>query len=425
MTPNLGRLTTTTAVTVAATRKETMNTLHHRWGIGLAAAAALALTGCTAAPAAVESTSNTVDAATPRVALTYDGGILVLDAATLEVEADLPIDGFNRLSAAGDGRHVMVSTEDGFRVLDLGTWTDESGEHHIAEPELTDLTFDAVTPGHVVRHAGKTILYDDGTSNTTIFESADLLDGSMPKTEVIEGIAAHHGVSIELEDGTVLTTLGNAEGRNGIQVLDSSRSEIDRNEECPNVHGEGAAANEVVVVGCSDGVLVVDGAEITKLASPDAFGRIGNQYVTESSSIAVGDYNSNPDAEGYLLSQLSIIDTEAKTLEVVDLPGDASYTWRDVARGPNDEALVLSSDGSLYVLDAATGSVIATYDVVEPWEGPVEWQNPHPALMVLGGIAFVTEPASNAIHAIDIATGEIVSMVELPETPNEIAIVTG
>ena len=100
---------------------------------GLASAAVLGGCGTGVEPAArTEGASPSVPtaaarpaeaaAATPRLTVTYDGGVQVLDATTLEVLADLPLAGFNRLNPAGDGRHVMVSTEGGFRVLDAGTW---------------------------------------------------------------------------------------------------------------------------------------------------------------------------------------------------------------------------------------------------------------------------------------------------------------
>lgn len=401
---------------------------------GTAAAATLLFAGCAApgsTPGASESSASSEQstaqlAATPRLALTYDGGILVLDGTTLELAADLPLEGFNRLNAAGDGRHVLVTTTEGFRVLDTGSWTTDAGEHHLEEPELTDLVFEAEAAGHVVRHGDKTILFADGTGDTTIFESAALREAeSLPQTETVASEAAHHGVAIELEDGTLLSTLGTDEGRTGIRVLDASRTEIDRNEQCPSVHGEGAAANEVAVFGCADGVLVYDDGAITKIASPDAYGRTGNQYVSETSTIAVGDYNANPDAEGYLLTQLLLVDTVAKTSSVIDLPAGASYTWRDVARGPNNEIVLLSSDGELYILDERSGAVTASYPVIAPWESPVEWQDAHPALLVQDGLAYVTEPAANAVHAVDLASGEIVASTELPATPNEVSIVTG
>ena len=404
------------------------NQLHpRRIALVAVAASALLLTACATDAAPAQTAGAAASEPTPRVALTYDGGILVLDGKSLDLEADIALDGFNRLNSAGDGRHVLVSTTDGFQVLDTGTWTAD-GASKTAEPELTDLTFDAPTPGHVVRHGDKTILFSDGTGDTTIFDTAALLtaaDDGLPKTEVVPAPAAHHGVSIELEDGTLLTTIGTSEGRSGVRVLDESRTEIARNEECPSVHGEGTVKNETAVFGCSDGVLIYEDGEFTKVQAPDVYGRTGNQYVTETSSIAVGDYNSDPDREGVLLEQLTLVDTVAKTMEIVTLPGRAGYTWRDVARGPSDEAIILGSDGALHVLDPETGEFGKSYPVIGAWEGPAEWQDAHPALVVQGDTAYVTEPATKKIFAVDVKTGEVLANASLPGTPNEIAIVTG
>jgi hypothetical protein len=395
--------------------KETMNTTLHRRGalVALVATSALLLTACAASPAA-DDTADVAETTTgPRVALTYDGGLLVLDGTTLDVAADLPLEGFNRVNTAGDGRHVLVTTTEGFRVLDVGD-----------EPELTDLVFEADTAGHVVRHGDKTILFADGSGDTTIFETMDLLDATdeLPETETIPSEAAHHGVAIELEDGTLLSTLGTAEGRTGVRVLDENREETLRSEECPSVHGEGTVENEVAVFGCSDGVLVYDG-EFTKITAPDAYGRMGNVYVSETSPIAVGDYNSDPDSEGSLLSEVAVVDTVAKTMTVVDLPDGIQYTWRDVARTSDDEATILGTDGSLHVLDLTSGEITASYPVIDPWEGPAEWQDAHPALVVVDGVAYVTEPASDSIHTVDLTTGDVTGSAELPGTPNEIAVV--
>jgi hypothetical protein len=411
--------------------KETMNTHRYRRGLGLAAAASAALLLASCAAPASEGTGPTGEATsdtpTPRIALTYDGGLLVLDAETLDVEADLPIDGFTRVNPAGDGRHVLVTTAEGFQVLDMGTWTNADGTSQTAEPELTDLVFEADAAGHVVRHGEHTILYADGTGDTTIYETDALLENpeALPETEVVPAPEAHHGVSILLEDGTLLTTVGDSESRSGIRVLDADREEIAASDECPSVHGEGTAADEVAVFGCSDGALLYADGEITKLDAPDEYGRMGNAYTTESSPIVAGDYNADPDSEGLELTQLALIDTAEKSLDVVDLPEGVAYTWRGVARGPSDEILVLGTDGALHVLNETTGAVEESYPVIDAWEGPIEWQNPHPALTVLDGIAYVTEPASEAIHAVDIATGEVTVSGELPATPNEIAVAVG
>ncbi|MCS3843043.1 zinc metallochaperone AztD [Microbacterium sp. AK031] len=382
-----------------------------------AGVAALLLAGCSAGPAAEapESSATSSDAAADgtRVAVAYAGGVLIVDGETLEVVDDLPTEDFVRLNAAGDGRHAFVTTSEGFQLLD------------VHEPELTDLVVEAAAAGHVVRHGGKTVLYDDATSDTTIFDTDSLadVDGALPDAQVIEGVDAHHGVSVVLEDGTFVTTVGDATGRSGIRAVDADGAEIATSAECPGVHGEGTAKGEVVVFGCENGALVFDDGEITKLTSPDQYGRIGNAYVSENSPLVVMDYKDDPDMEGYLLTDIALVDTEANTLEKVELPDGISYTFRGVTRVDSGDAVLIGSDGKVHVIDPATGAITASHDAIDAWEGPSEWQQPHPAIAAFGDVVYVTDAANSTIVALDAATGEIITTAELPETPNEIAVV--
>lgn len=389
--------------------------------LALAVGATLGLSACaggagSAAPASSAPASSAADAAT-RVALSYPGGIVVLDGESLETLGDFASEEFTRLNSAGDGRHIMVTTSAGFQVLDAGT----SG----VEPQLTDLVFAAAKPGHVVTHGGTTVLYADGTSDSTIFDTDALLASTdeLPAVETIPGVEAHHGVSIVLEDGTFLTTVGNADGRSGVVAKDASGATIAESSDCPGVHGEGTAKDEVVVFGCEDGALVYDSGAFTKLTAPDQpYGRMGNAYVSDDSALVVGDYKDDRDAEGYLLQRVALIDTAAKTQRVIDLPEGVEYTFRDIARGPGDLGYILATDGSIHVLDPATGGLTASYPVIDAWAGPTEWQDAHPAITVSGDIAYVTAPAENAVHAVDLTTGEVVRSATLEKTPNEIAL---
>lgn len=391
-----------------------------------AGVAALLLAGCSSPPTAENSSSapsSAGDAASApasapaaegtRIAVAYTGGVLVVDGETLEVIDDFASEDFVRLNSAGDGRHAFVTTSEGFQLLD------------VREPLLTDLVVDAGAAGHVVRHGGRTVLYDDATSDTTIFDTSELsaIEGSLPDAQVIEGVAAHHGVSVVLEDGTFVTTVGDASGRTGIRVVDADGTELVRSAECPGVHGEGTAQHEAVVLGCENGALVFDGGEITKLTSPDEYGRIGNAYVSERSPHVVMDYKDDPDMEGYLLTDIALVDTEAKTLQKVELPAGISYTFRGVTRVDAGDAVLIGSDGKLHVIDPATGAITASYDAIEPWEGPSEWQQPHPAIAAVGDIVYVTDAANSRIVAIDAVTGEELTSAELPEIPNEIVAI--
>ncbi|KAA1380064.1 zinc metallochaperone AztD [Aeromicrobium fastidiosum] len=389
---------------------------HRRRGLTAATALtgiALVLTGCSSGPD--EKSAKKQDgpaSATGRLAVSTPGGISVLDAETLKVVDQFTTEQFTRLNAAGDGQHVFVTTSKGFQLLDTAT------------PKLTDTVVPATTAGHVVRHADKTVLFDDGTGTTSIFDTADLTE----PTSTYTAPAAHHGVSIVLEDGTLLTTVGDETSRSGATAMTKSGddwTETTSTDQCPGIHGEGTAKDEAVVFGCEDGALLYSGGAFEKLDAPDEFGRMGNAYVSETSPIVVGDYKTDPDAEGYLLNAVTLIDTANKTLEVVDLPDDVQYTFRDVARGPGDRAYILSTDGNIHVLEPTTGELVDEIPVVEPWEGPVEWQDAHPAITVDGDVAYVTEPATRSVHAVDLTTGTITATTTLDAAPNEIAIALG
>lgn len=389
------------------------------------AAAGLLLSGCgTAAssPASPAPTpAATVDSAAPRLVTTYDGGVQVLDPETFKVLADFPMEGFNRINPAGDGRHVVISTAKGFEVLDTGAWTD-GGRHYAQEPAMTDIVFPTTKPGHVVRHHGKTILFSDGTGEVTVFNSADLAAGQ-PRVETHRAEEAHHGVAVELANGELVLTLGNDKERPGIMVTDADGKEIARNEDCPGVHGEATAAGEAVVIGCQTGVLVYADGAITKLASPTEYGRIGNQAGSEESPVTLGDYKQDKDAELERPETVSLINTETKSLSFVDL--GTSYSFRSLGRGAHGEALVLGTDGALHVIDPATAAVKNVFPVTAPWEEPLDWQQPRPTLFVNGHTAYVTDPASKSISAVDIETGKVTGTGTLETVPNELTGVTG
>ena len=373
----------------------------------------------TQAPQATEEAAST-----PRLALTYDGGIQVLDATTLEVIGEMELDGFNRLNAAGDGRHVLVSTTGGFQVLDAGTWATPHGDHdhyYTADPVLTDVMLDAETPGHVVVHEGRTALFDDGTGEVVVLDSVESADGHVDRELTLP--AAHHGVAVELMDGTLVVSEGAEEGRTGVRALDADDQEIASIDTCPGVHGEAMAADEAVVIGCEDGVVIFSGGTFTKVQAPDAYGRIGNQAGSEASSVVLGDYKTDEDAELERPTRVSLTDTATQTLTLVDLP--ASYSFRSLGRGEDGEALLLGTDGALHVIDPTSGAIVRSVPVVQPWEEPIEWQEPRPTLHVLDGTAYVTEPASNMIHAVDVQTGEVWNSVELTVTPNELNSASG
>ncbi|WP_329025395.1 zinc metallochaperone AztD [Streptomyces sp. NBC_00690] len=382
-------------------------------GITLLIATSLALTACgtdttgsSAPKQAGSKPGSSPQPVTNPLVTTYEGGLHILDGRSLKVVKDIPLAGFNRVNPVGDDRHIMVSTSEGFRVMDA------------VNQQLTDIEFKGPKPGHVVRHAGRTVLFTDGTGEVTVFDPADLAQGK-PSTTTYTSAAPHHGVAVELKNGQLVTTLGTEEKRTGIVVLDKDRKEITRNEECAGVHGEATAKDEAVVVGCEDGVLIYRNGVITKVKSPTTYGRIGNQSGSDQSPIVLGDFKKDKDAELERPQQVSLINTTTGKMNLVDL--GTSYTFRSLARGPHGEGLVLGTDGKIHVIDPEAGEVTRTIPVIGAWQEPLEWQQPRPALFVREHTAYVTDPATKKIHAVDIETGKELASVTLPKAPNEIS----
>lgn len=408
------------------------------------AVAAFALTACgvsgkaesgaaasppSASETASEAAAREVSSLTPRAVVSYAGGLLTVDTESGEVIDDTKREGFLRLNNAGDGRHVMVSDSDVFRVHDTGLDAQEHGDHyHYREsaPELTDVTFDAPHAGHVVVHNGRTTLFGDRDGSIKTFDSEALKDG-MPETRETSAENPHHGVALELADGTLFTTQGTEEERNTVQVLNEDGSVKAETTDCPGVHGEAAAApgksTDTVVVGCENGPVIYRDGVFHKVAVADAYARSGNLAGSEESPIVLGDYKVDEDAEQERPTRVALFDTRDDSHQLVDL--DSSYWFRSLARGPEGEALVLTYDGKLTVIDEETGAVTQKIDVIEPWEEKEEWQEAGPAITVAGSTAYVTDAENKKLHVVDLSEGEVTTSIDLPETPVEMAVVTG
>lgn len=370
-------------------------------------------------PARIEVASPT-----PRLAVTHDGGVMVVDVTSGKVVADERMEGFVRVSPAGDGRHALVSGNLGWHALDLGSWGDEHGDHahhYTSDPGLTGVLLEAAEAGHVVAHDGITTLFDDGTGTITVLDPDDLADGA-PEVSTDAAEEAHHGVAVRLADRNLLVTVGDEESRSGVRLLSPSGAVLAETDECPGVHGE-AFAEDVAVFGCEDGAVVVDGREMTKVSSPDAYGRIGNQAGSDVSPVLLGDYKTDPDAELERPTRVALIDTRDASLRLVDL--GTSYSFRSLGRGPEGEALVLGTDGAIHVLDPQTGARTDTIDVVGRWREPLDWQRPRPALHVAGSTAYVTDPRRDQVRVVDLGRGTVTSTLDLPHTPNEIVANAG
>ncbi|WP_335342020.1 hypothetical protein [Micrococcus lacusdianchii] len=347
------------------------------------------------------------------------------------------LSGFKRLANAGNGKDVMVVTGHGWEVFNAGIQAKAHGDHvhnYASEPGMTGVTFPGGHAGHVVTHHGQTTLFADGTGRIQTFESAHLDKATrdlMPVMEESTTTAPHHGVALELADGSLLTTQGTEESRDTVQVIDRVSGEVmAETDDCPGVHGEAAAqpteAGDVVVLGCEDGpVIYRDGAFHKVLA--EGYVRNGNLAGLESSPVVLADRKvEGTKAEGDETERPTAVDLiDAHTGRVTTLELGSSYWFRSLGRAEDGSGVVLTYDGELTVIDGETGEITAEHPVIAPWKEKDEWQQPGPILKVAGHTAYVTDAENRELVAVDLGTGETVLEEDLEFAPVEMAVVTG
>ncbi len=377
-------------------------------------------------PEATERQTAETAGPAERIALTYDGGVMVLDAESHKVLGTFEAEGFTRLNAAGDNRHLFLTEGDAFRLLDMGTWSEPHGDHshsYTTDPLLTDQRIVGSHPGHLVNHDGTSVAFFDGTGEIHSFDPAELSADAPIKTEKAQAKEAHHGVAVVRADGSMIHTVGDEDTRSGVVIRDAEGTDVAENSDCPGVHGETAVKDGVITVGCENGLLIIKGDEITKVDSPDEHGRIGNQRGHEDSPVVLGDYKTDPEAEVERPTRVTLTDTTSGKLTLVDLP--AAYSFRSLGRGAEGEALVHGTDGTLRVIDPESGTIGTEIPVTGEWEEPEDWQQPQPTVHVSGDHVYVTEPAAKKLHLVDLAAGKVTASIDLPEVPGEIAAASG
>ena len=373
-----------------------------------------------------------VGALSPRIVLAHEGGVTTLDSSDGATLATAEVGGYVRLNPAGDGRHVAVSASDAITMYDTGLLVQGHGDHfhyYVQDPVLTDHSVEAPMPGHVVPHGDRTALFADGTGAITLIDPAALGEGELDVLEETATEDPHHGVAVPLEDGGLLTTQGTEDSRSTVQVLDADGEVTAQTDDCPGVHGEAAAqptdAGDVISLGCENGSVIYRDGEFHKVEIEGDYQRSGNQKGHEDSPIVLADHKVEADPAGGIErpTEIALIDTRSDSQQIVDLGSE--YWFRSLDRGPEGEALVLTADGELNILDPETGEILHEVAVAEEWTEPDNWQEPGPMMSVADGTAFVVDPAAQTLTMVDVASGEIYRELELPVVPHEIQVTTG
>lgn len=77
------------------------------------------------------------------------------------------------------------------------------------------------------------------------------------------------------------------------------------------------------------------------------------------------------------------------------------------------------------MVDPVSGQLVRSIEAVDQWTEPMDWQDPRPTLFVRGDVAYVTEPSTSRLTAVDVASGQIRAEAALPRVLNELTGVGG
>jgi len=204
------------------------------------------------------------------VALSADGALTAFDPAT--EESVVLADGVEATRLVTDGRYVAASADDGsVTLVDGGAWTVPHGDHshyYLADPRVVaepgDLDGGAgAGEARVASSASLTAVSFDGSGRGVVLDGEALADGERDELGRVDDLGAE-GVLVPL-GGAVVASVATGDAGEGVadavQVVTPQGDPVDgARASCPGLRG--ASATRVgVVVGCSDGALLVTEGE--------------------------------------------------------------------------------------------------------------------------------------------------------------------
>ena len=373
-------------------------------------------------PAEKNTERESTAAAQPRLVVASDAGVEVVAGSDLAGLGRYELASRPKLQVAGDDRHVFALQSDAGKVgvVDAGSWSVAHGDHshsYVTDPSLLTTTFDHGTSYHATSDDERSVVWFDDDASFEAFDWKGLEDDDVTSTRFETGVA-HHGVAAPTSDGGFVASYAEADGEDaaGVVVLDAKGTETARIDGCAGLHGEAHAGDDAYAFGCSDGVLLVDEGEGTKIASPVDGAGTRSLLGDHDSDVLVGNLTSESDDS--VTTQIALYDLAAKTATAVDLGVEFSVFSRD-----DGQTAVLGTDGMLHVVDEASGKVVEEIEVVEPWTLTDEYTDPKPQVEIGGGFAYVTDPRDRSVAVFELGTGKERTRTTLQDVPTSLALV--
>lgn len=331
--------------------------------------------------------------------------------------------------ASPGGRYALLAQRDNDQVelLDGGIYLHD--DHvHADDPAMLGFILAGVRPTHYRVNGDRAALFYDGDADSGSLAGFELLtDASLAAGGVVANqtlTTAHHGIAEPL-DGLVLGSHSPASGESadGITVYelhgDHFHNEGDLSTGCPGLHG-GASNESYSAFGCEDGVLLAElhgdhFHESKALVDERIVLLLGHHDLTHFAAFAYPSYN------------LYEIEPETAAASAVDWRGGAvdgegePVTAVQYGLDPHGEhLLILDNAGTLHVLDAHDWDRLATIEVLATV--PESGIAPALAFSRTAHVAFLTDPANQLIHGIDLETLSLLDeAIELDFAPAGLA----
>lgn len=352
--------------------------------------------------------------------------VTALDLESGAMLATFPMAGPASLSMAHSGEAVIAvqGAANQLSAIRTGIAFEDHGDHGdiaITDPELIEAVITGEKPAHFVEHGDKGALFFDGSGKVSLIDIHAWIDDGRIEASEIDSGTAHHGVAVPWGEYT-LVSFANADDekkpRIGLNVVDAAGNVVGDTHACPDLHGEAASGN-LLIVGCGDGVLIVSGSgepQVQKLGydglpagkSTTFIGGTGMQYF-------LGNYGAD---------KVVIIDpAEAEPYRLIDLPTRRVHFVADTIR-PRF-AYIFTEDGQLRQLDVVKGEIARSVTVTEPYSMDGDWSLPRPRVAVAGDVIAVTDPNAGKVHLVDAGSFEVIRDIAVEGLPFTIVAAGG
>lgn len=336
------------------------------------------------------------------------GMLRVIDLEKGEIVGSFSAPGPARVYAAGNGMYAFAVHREQNRVSVVfgGLSLEDHGDHKdlvVSAPYVLQTLTTGPKPTHFKTHGGVVTIFNDGDGTVAVLDEKNLGLG-LRMTEIATG-APDHGAPIAA--GNMI--LSGSLNRGVVEVFSRGGQRVMSFQGCPRLHGEAARA-DLTAFGCADGVMIVErrGNAFVSRKLPNPAGtpervRVGTLVSHAKHPFFIGNFGQG----------LVRVDNQ---LTVYPLPANPVRFGFD----KDGQLVVLTADGNLHTLEAASGKVIKSLKVSEPitasGEGAVR-----PGMALGDGIAFVTLPDKGEVLEVELASLEIKRRFKVGGTPGSVA----